>query len=352
MWGFIFIVRKNMRNKIILILAPVIVLFLIIKGLSFSPELVSFSGPTMGTTYTVKFYTVDNDVRVQSLKDDVDNVLLRINKLMSTYDPSSDLSLFNKMPSGSKQEISSEFAHVVDKALLISVMSDGYYDVTVGPLANLWGFGPAKGRDEPPTDIEIDRAKQKVGYKNLSLSGNVLSKVNDIYVDLSSIAKGYGVDAIANELDKNGIESYLIEVGGEIRTKGKKENGEPWKIAIESPAGGHNVAQLIIDVNNLAIATSGDYRNYFEKNGVRYSHIINPKTGRPITHKLVSVTIIDKTAVMADGMATAITVLGPEKGLEFAEKHGIAAYLMIKKDFGYEERVSSAFEPYLKNSIE
>ena len=351
MWGFIFIVRKCMRKKIVLILAPVIVLLLLIKGMTFSPELVSFSGPTMGTTYTVKFYTVESGGNVQSLKDDVDSVLLRINQLMSTYDPSSDLSLFNKMPSGSKQEVSSEFAHVVDKALLISTMSDGYYDVTVGPLANLWGFGPDKSRDEPPTDEEINGAKQKVGYKNLLLSGNVLSKEKDIYVDLSSIAKGYGVDAIANKLDENGIESYLIEVGGEIRSKGKKEDGGSWKIAIESPAGGHNVAQLIIDVDDLAIATSGDYRNYFEKNGVRYSHIINPKTGRPITHKLVSVTIIDKTAVMADGLATAITVLGPDKGLEFAEKHGIAAYLMIKKDFGYEERVSTAFEPYLKTSI-
>ncbi|MCZ2722800.1 FAD:protein FMN transferase [Marinomonas sp. 15G1-11] len=340
-----------MRKKIVLILAPVIVLLLLIKGMTFSPELVSFSGPTMGTTYTVKFYTVESGGNVQSLKDDVDSVLLRINQLMSTYDPSSDLSLFNKMPSGSKQEVSSEFAYVVDKALLISTMSDGYYDVTVGPLANLWGFGPDKSRDEPPTDEKINDAKQKVGYQNLLLSGNVLSKEKDIYVDLSSIAKGYGVDAIANKLDENGIESYLIEVGGEIRSKGKKEDGGSWKIAIESPAGGHNVAQLIIDVDDLAIATSGDYRNYFEKNGVRYSHIINPKTGRPITHKLVSVTIIDKTAVMADGLATAITVLGPDKGLEFAEKHGIAAYLMIKKDFGYEERVSTAFEPYLKTSI-
>ncbi|MFT2109605.1 FAD:protein FMN transferase [Marinomonas sp. 2405UD68-3] len=341
-----------MRKKILFILAPFIVVLILVKGLSFSPELVSFSGPTMGTTYTVKFYTVDSDSNAQSLKGDVDNVLLYINQLMSAYDPSSELSLFNKMPSGSTKEISRDFAHVVDKALLISSMTDGSYDVTIGPLANLWGFGPKKGRDEPPSDAEIDAVKGKVGYQYLSLNGNKLSKENDIYVDLSSIAKGFGVDAIANKLEENGIQSYLIEVGGEIRSKGKKENGEAWKIAIESPAGGHNVVQAVIEVTDVAIATSGDYRNYFEKRGVRYSHIIDPATGRPITHKLVSVSIIDKTAVMADGLATAITVLGPDKGMAFAEKNGIAAYLLVKQDFGYEERVSTAFEPYLKNRIQ
>ncbi len=341
-----------MRKKILLVFALLVVILIIIKGLSFSPKLVSFSGPTMGTTYTVKFYTVDNGSDVQVLKSAVDSVLLHINKLMSTYDPSSEISLFNKMPSGSSKEISAEFAHVVDKALLISSMTEGYYDVTIGPLANLWGFGPKKGRDEPPSDAEINAAKQKVGYQYLNLEGNKLSKENDIYVDLSSIAKGFGVDAIANKLEENGIQSYLIEVGGEIRTKGVKDDGESWKIAIESPAGGHNIVQAVIGITDVAVATSGDYRNYFEKRGVRYSHIIDPVTGRPITHKLVSVSIIDKSAVMADGLATAITVLGPDKGMAFAEENGIAAYLLVKQDFGYEERVSTAFEPYFKNRIQ
>jgi len=148
-------------------------------------------------------------------------------------------------------------------------------------------------------------------------------------------------------LEQHGITQYLIVVGGEIRSKGLKADGEHWRIAIESPSGGHNVIQKVIAVKDVAVATSGDYRNYFEKNGVRYSHTINPLSGRPITHRLVSVTIIAETATMADGLATAITVLGPEKGLAFAEENGIAAYLLVKQDFGFVESASSAFKPYM-----
>jgi thiamine biosynthesis lipoprotein len=175
-----------------------------------------------------------------------------------------------------------------------------------------------------------------------------LTKEKNIYVDLSSIAKGYGVDMVAQVLQSKGVQSYLIEVGGEILSKGVKADGESWKVAIESPAGGHEIVERILSVTDVAVATSGDYRNYFEKNGVRYSHTISPKTGRPITHRLVSVTVVDKTTTMADGLATAITVLGPEKGFEFAQKNGIAAYLLIKTDFGFEERPSDAFKPYLQ----
>lgn len=167
-------------------------------------------------------------------------------------------------------------------------------------------------------------------------------------MDLSSIAKGYGVDAVADVLQAKGIKSYLVEVGGEIASKGVKPDGTTWRVAIESPSGGHNIAERIVSVTDIAMATSGDYRNYFEDNGVRYSHTISPLTGRPITHRLVSVTVVDKTATMADGLATAITVLGPDKGYEFAQENGIAAYLLVKTDFGFEERSSDAFSVYLK----
>jgi thiamine biosynthesis lipoprotein len=164
---------------------------------------------------------------------------------------------------------------------------------------------------------------------------------------LSSIAKGYGVDKVAEQLDQAGIVNYLVEVGGELRSKGRKPDGEGWLVGIESPAGGHNIAQRVISPGDTGIATSGDYRNYFEKNGVRYSHTINPTTGRPITHRLVSVTIIASNAMLADGLATALTVLGPEKGLELANENGIAAYLLVKEDLGFKEMYSEAFRPYL-----
>ncbi|BDX02457.1 MAG: FAD:protein FMN transferase [Marinomonas sp.] len=336
-----------MRKKILFFAVLFVMVAVVYRMSVFSPELVSFSGPTMGTTYTVKFFSTEEVDGSSGLKDDVDAALVKVNKLMSTYDPNSELSLFNKLPAGQSATISEDMAYVIDKALLISEMSGGEYDVTIGPLVNLWGFGPGKREDKVPSQAQIDEAKSLVGYRLLSLDGRRLSKDKDIYVDLSSIAKGYGVDVVAKVLEAQGVDSYLVEVGGEIVSKGMKADGSPWRIAIESPAGGHDIAERVIAITNVAVATSGDYRNYFEKNGVRYSHTISPVTGKPITHKLVSVTVVEKTTTMADGLATAITVLGPDKGLEFAQKNGIAAYLLVKTDFGFEERSSDAFKPYL-----
>ncbi|RBP85867.1 FAD:protein FMN transferase [Marinomonas rhizomae] len=337
-----------MRKKILFSVFLLIAIAVVYRLSVFTPELASFSGPTMGTTYTVKFFTTKEVGDAWVVKEDVDAALVRVNSLMSTYDPNSELSLFNTLPAGQSAVISDDMAYVVDKALLISEMSGGEYDVTVGPLVNLWGFGPGKHEDKVPSQELIDEAKSRVGYQYLKLDGRRLMKEKDIYVDLSSIAKGYGVDAVARVLQDRGIESYLIEVGGEIVSKGLKPDGAPWRIAIESPAGGHDIAERIISVTDVAVATSGDYRNYFEKNGVRYSHTISPISGRPITHRLVSVTVVDKTTTMADGLATAVTVLGPDKGFEFVQKNGIAAYLLVKTDFGFEEHSSDAFKAYLK----
>ncbi|WP_133502468.1 FAD:protein FMN transferase [Marinomonas balearica] len=336
-----------MRNKALIAVLAIVAVAVLYRLFSFTPELVGFSGPTMGTTYTVKFVTNERSPSTIDIKDSVDQVLVRVNKLMSTYDPSSELSLFNKSNVGQSIDVSRDIAHVIGAALKLSELTDGAYDVTVGPLVNLWGFGPGAKEDKVPTQEEIESAQQKVGFHYLSLDGVQLEKTEDIYVDLSSIAKGFGVDQVAATLDSFGIHDYLVEVGGEIRTKGMKDDGSHWEIGIESPGGGHSVAQKIIQADNLSIATSGDYRNYFEKNGVRYSHTIDPKTGKPITHRLVSVTIIADSVMLADGLATAINVLGPKKGLEFAERNDIAAYMLVKEDFGFKEEYSKAFKSYL-----
>ena len=340
--------RFFMRKKILIPVLVLIVVAVMYRVSSFTPELISFSGPTMGTTYTVKFYTTPDVEGSRSLKDDVNSVLVKVNKLMSTYDPTSELSEFNKLSAGRSVDISNDMAYVLDKALLISQMTHGEYDVTVGPLVNLWGFGPGKRKDRVPSDEEIEQAKSRVGYQYLKLDGNRLSKEKNIYVDLSSIAKGYVIDEIGRVLESRGVKSYLVEVGGEILSKGVKPDGTFWKVAIESPAGGHEVANTVIELDDVAVATSGDYRNYFEKNGVRYSHTINPVTGKPVTHRLVSVSVVDSNTTMADGLATAITALGPDKGLKFAQQHNIAAYFLIKTDFGFEEQHSDAFQSYLK----
>jgi len=336
-----------MPRKIVLIAGVTLALAIMFKMFSFSPELVGFSGPTMGTTYTVKFYTNENMDSAWQYKSDVDAVLVRINEQMSTYDSESELSRFNQLPINTEMQISSDLAYVIDQAVMISKMSNGEYDVTVGPLVNLWGFGPGKKVDTLPSDEDIVSAQQKIDFAAIELNGQTLSKTKDIYIDLSSIAKGYGVDKLAKKLEQLGIESYLVEVGGEIVSKGLKPDGEPWRVAIESPNGGHSVIQKVVELTDVAIATSGDYRNYFERNGIRYSHTINPKTGKPITHRLVSVTVIEKNATLADGFATAITVLGPDKGLAFAQDNGLAVYMLVKEDLGFVELYSKAFEPYL-----
>lgn len=336
-----------MPKKLLLTGAILVVVVLIYRTFSFSPELVSFSGPTMGTTYTIKLYTNENIRSVSFIKDDVDAVLKQVNKSMSTYDPASELSLFNQAEINTAYEISNGLADVVKQALIVSKESNGAYDVTVGPLINLWGFGPNKQRERVPSEDEINLAKANVGYKFLNLEESFLSKSQDVYVDLSSIAKGYGIDQIAKKLNEFGVESYLVEIGGEIVAKGVKEDGSAWRIGIEKPGGRHNVAQRVVLLNDVAVATSGDYRNYFEKEGVRYSHLINPKSGKPITHRLVSVTVVAETATLADSYATAINVLGPEEGLVFAENNELAIYMLVKTDLGFVEKYSSKFEPYL-----
>jgi len=336
-----------MLRKLLIVCLLLLVVIFIYRSFSFSPELVSFSGPTMGTTYTVKLYTNEKIKNANFIKSDIDEVLYQVNKSMSTYDPASELSLFNQAEIGYATNISSDLAYVINEALFISEQTVGVYDVTVGPLSNLWGFGPNKQLDRVPSEEEIESAKKKVGYHFLTLESLQLTKSNDIYVDLSSIAKGYGVDMIARKLDQLSIDSYLIEVGGEIRTKGVKEDGNYWRVAIEGPNGGHNVAQRVIELHGVSIATSGDYRNYFEVDGVRYSHLINPKVGKPITHKLVSVTVIAKNATLADGYSTAISILGADEGLIFAEKYELSIYMLVKTDFGFIEKYSSKFESYL-----
>lgn len=336
-----------MSKKLLVLGVFVIGLILLCRVSSFSPELVSFSGPTMGTTYTVKLYTNEKIKDASFIKDVIDAELRLVNKTMSTYDSTSELSLLNKAPIKEQITVSSDLGFLIKGALQVSHDSGGAYDITVGPLANLWGFGPQKQPDRVPSNQEIDAAKKRVGYQYLLLEDDQLIKSEDVYIDLSSIAKGFGVDKVANRLNDFGVESYLIEIGGEIITKGVKEDGSSWRIAIEKPSGGHSVAQKIIDLNNVAVATSGDYRNYFEKNGIRYSHLINPKSGKPITHRLVSVTVIANSAAEADSYSTAINILGPEKGLEFAESKALPVYMLVKTDLGFVEKYSSMFQPYL-----
>ena len=303
----------------------------------------------MGTYYQVK-YVLDAEqqsnmqLSARAIQIEIDKRLEQVNNLMSTYRPGSELSRFNKVEQS--LTVSDAMRDVVKTALAIFKQTDGAYDVTVGPLVNLWGFGPDKRPDRVPSQALINEKMQLVGSQYLSVEGNRLSKsMPELYLDLSSIAKGYGVDFIAEYLQQLGINNYLVDIGGELRVQGSKPGSEQWTLAIERPVAGQNV-QRLIHIGDNGIATSGDYRNYFEFDGIRYSHTINPKTGKPIKHKLASVTVIDKSCMLADGFATAISVLGPEAGLAFAKKQHLAVFLLVKEGDDFNEYYTSEFEPY------
>lgn len=304
----------------------------------------------MGTYYQVK-YVLDlqqqNNVQLsaQSLKMEIDKRLELVNNQMSTYRPDSELSRFNK--SAESLEVSDSTRYVIESALALSKQSGGAFDITVGPLVNLWGFGPDKKPVKVPSQQVIAETLKRVGSQYLSVNGNTLYKaIPDLYLDLSAIAKGYGVDQIADYLQQLGIKNYLVDIGGELRVHGVKPGNSQWTLAIERPSAGQDV-QRLIHIGDNAIATSGDYRNYFESDGIRYSHTIDPETGMPIKHKLASVTVINESSMIADGLATAITVLGPEKGLAFAKKFKIPAFLLVKEGDDFSEYYTEQFAPYL-----
>ncbi|MFT5544282.1 MAG: thiamine biosynthesis lipoprotein [Arenicella sp.] len=326
----------------------IVIIFTILMACS-SPENQEtyISGPTMGTTYNVKFVSVDG-VEQQKLKREIDQSLLNINQLMSTYIKDSELSRFNQWRSVEPFPMSAQTLDVLIEAKRLGVMSAGLLDVTIGPLVNLWGFGPQNRPEKVPTEKLIDTTRQKVGLDKLKIGTTWASKSHpDLYIDLSTIAKGYAVDKLAELLQTFSINNYLVEIGGEMRLAGQKASGKPWKIAIEKPETEQRSIQKIISVGDNAVATSGDYRNYYEQNGVRYSHLINPTTGYPIKHNLVSVTVIHASSMTADGLATALNVMGKEKALELAEKDGIAVLLITKEKDGFTEYTSSKFEQHV-----
>lgn len=301
-------------------------------------------GDTMGTTYNIK-YVDEEGTTDEGLQQKVDKRLAEINKLMSTYDTTSELSRFNQYRYTDTFPASDETRVVVKEAIRLGEMSNDVLDVTVGPLVNLWGFGPTKRPEKIPSDADIQSARDYVGLDKLSVTERGLKKAHPmLYVDLSTIAKGYGVDQIAEMLERYNIENYLIEIGGEMRVKGHRGDGDEWMIAIEKPVTTERAVQKIVSIGTNAIATSGDYRNYYEENGVRYSHLIDPRTGKPIRHNLVSVTVVHPSSMTADGLATAFNVMGWESAMSVAESENLAVFLIRRTDDGFEEYASSEFE--------
>ncbi len=306
----------------------------------------SYSGPTMGTSFSIKVSELPDGIRVKHIESLIQRRLTKINQLMSTYMKDSELSKLNALQSVESRFISPDLYTVITAAQEISDLSGGAFDVTVGPLVNLWGFGSDKMRTQAPDAEEVRKTLKNIGYDKIVLTTRLftLSKtLPKLSIDLSAIAKGYAVDEVANILENQGIRNYMVEIGGELNLKGKNLQGENWRIAIEKPNADKRELQKVLSITDVAMATSGDYRNFFEQDGQRFSHTIDPRTGYPITHKLASVTVLSDTTMNADAWATALMVLGPEEGYEIAEKQKLAAFFIIKTDQGFVERATPLF---------
>ena len=308
-----------------------------------SDSTVGISGQTMGTSYQIK--VVSDVINSDDLKTDIDERLQDLNQVFSNYIPDSELSLLNR--SDGNIQVSEELMKVLSLSKEIYDLSDGAFDPTVGPLVNLWGFGPSGPRNGVPSDEEISQAMGRAGLVRLALWEQTITKPADLVIDLSAIAKGYAVDVVSDYLDSMGERRYLVEIGGEVRASGRNDRDVPWVIGIEAPDMQVRRLHRTIPIRNMGMATSGDYRNFFEHDGQRYSHTLNPKTGWPVTHNLASVTVLHPMAGYADGLATAFSVMGEAATMEFAEANKLLVLAIIRDQGAYREVMSTEFNRYL-----
>ncbi|MFN9549164.1 MAG: FAD:protein FMN transferase [Pirellulaceae bacterium] len=317
---------------------------------------IAIQGQTMGTTYTVRLHAAPANLDANQLKRQIDQRLEDVNRMMSTYLPESEVSRFTSHPVDQWFEISTQTAKVVQQALELSRLSGGYYDITVAPLVNLWGFGPEGQIEKRPSEEQIALAKKKVGFQYLEVEPStpaIRKTLPGLAIDLSSIAKGYGVDQVAELLDQLKVKDYFVEIGGEVRVLGRNPSGVPWRIGIEAPLEDIRQASIVLPMAGGSVATSGDYRNFFEDStGHRYSHTIDPHTAQPVQSTLASVTVIADQCSLADGLATTIMALGSRRGMELAEKEGWAVLLMDRVGKSFRWSWSLSFQERFPELIE
>jgi FAD:protein FMN transferase len=313
-----------------------------------APELV-LSGPTMGSTYTVKIAEVPDGIEAVEIRVAIEEVLAQIDRGMSGYRVDSDIARFNASNDVDWFDVSPEVAAIVAAALEISELSAGAFDITVAPLVAAWGFGPGGERAAPDAD-ELTQISGRVGFTKLHVRANppaLRKDVAGLTVDLNGIAPGFAVDRLAERFLALRIERFMIEIGGEVCTRGLNAKGERWRVAIERPVDVERSPYAIVQLDDAAVATSGEYRHYYARDGKRFSHTIDPRTARPVEHELGSVVLIGETAAEVDAWATALNVLGPERGYALAQRHGLAAMFIVKEGGGWRSSATPQFAPYL-----
>lgn len=292
-----------------------------------------FSGQTMGSSYTVRLAgPALAPARLETLQADVQAALDAVDQRMSLYRPGSELMRFNRHASLTPLALSSELMTVLQAGQRVAALTDGAFDMTVAPLVLAWGFGPEARRGLPDAQ-RLQQGRAATGHRHLQLDaarGLATKGMPGLQADLGAIAKGYGVDRAAQLLQAQGVADFMVEVGGEVRTAGRNAQGRPWQIGIEEPDAVPQRARLVVPLSGLAMATSGDYRIYFEEGRRRYSHEIDPASGEPIAHGLASVTVVASDCMQADALATALIVMGPQAGLALARQQGIAAHFIVR----------------------
>lgn len=332
------------------------------------PARVVLRGATMGTTWSVIYAPPPESAKQtkqtkqieltgqysgkRELQLLIESELSAINDALSTYIPESEISRLNAAQATVSQRLSARFAEVLDAALSLGALTGGAYDVTVGPLVELWGFGATTSDRQLPTGEEIALALENVGASRLSWNPDtaLLIRPDGMRIDLSSIAKGYAVDRLTSVLQSHGVENALVEIGGELRAMGERPEGGLWRLAIESPDPEEGRFIEALNLTDTAVATSGDYRNYFELDGRRYSHLVDARTGYPVEHELVSVTVVDKQCMRADALATALIILGLDEALALAQEMGLAAMFVSRAAAGLDVHYTARFEVYIRQS--
>lgn len=306
-----------------------------------------FSGRTMGTTWSLRLVGSPG-LRREPVLRAVQGALDEVVSQMSTWEPGSDLCRFNRAAPGSWHALPDAFGAVLACACEVAERSGGAFDPSAGALVDAWGFGPV-ARTGVPADDVLARARAGGGWHRVEFDGasRRLRQPGGLALDLSAIAKGFGVDQVARRLDALGFQAYLVEVGGELRGAGVKPDGQPWWVRLEQPAADSSLATTLLALHGLSVATSGDYRRWFEHQGTRYSHTIDPRDGRPIRHGLASVTVIHAECMAADAWSTALNVLGPADGLRLANEQGLAARFVVRRAAGLADITSAAFDALL-----
>ena len=288
-------------------------------------QVLEIFGFSMGTTYSIALVDHDNKLDAAEVKSRVDSSLIAFNKKLSNWDAGSEISIFNAFAGESTMQMSGQLSQVMQAAAEVNAASAGRFDTSIGPLIELWGFG-AKGAFQKPNTDQIAQALELSGQSNtFSLDADTITKRQaDGQVYLAGIGKGYGADVVGEVLEGLGVNDYMVEIGGDLFASGRNPDGRPWQIGIESPDPTNRSVMGVVGLSGMGLATSGDYRNYFEADGHRYSHLIDPTTGYPVDHKTASATVLDQDAMRADAWSTAMLILGREKGLEIAQEHDIA----------------------------